>query len=229
MNLFRPLLLAVLLVLASNEGSFAQTQSATGSATAPTTGSSSDEAQTAPAGKFIQDLGDKAISVMADKSLTPQQRNEKYASLLHDAFDIPAIGRFVLGRAWETATPAQQQEFLKLFQALVVKMYGARLNLYSGESFKVKGVRAESGTEMVVASVIAHTDGSPPTQVDWRVHKNNNGQLAVIDVSVAGVSQSLTQRQEYAAIIERNNGKIDALLDLMRQRLDQPSTNAPQG
>ena len=60
--------------------------------------------------------------------------------------------------------------------------------------------------------------------------RNKGGKYAIVDVVIEGVSQSVTQRQEYASIIERNGGEINPLLDLMRQRLQKNdnSQNPPQ-
>ena len=187
-------------------------------APAANTATTPEQAEQTPAGKFIQDLGNKAINVIADKSLTQDQRASKYHGFLRDAFDLKAIGHFVIGRAWNTATPEQQQEYMKLFEELVVKMYGDRLSFYSGESFHVKSVRPENEKDIIVSSEIDHPGGAQPTNIDWRVRQNDN-KFSILDVVIAGISQSVTQRQEYASIIQRDGGKIDGLLDLMRQRL----------
>jgi phospholipid transport system substrate-binding protein len=47
--------------------------------------------------------------------------------------------------------------------------------------------------------------------------------MGVIDVVVEGVSLSVTQRQEYAAVIQRNGGQIDGLLEEMRNELKAPA------
>jgi phospholipid transport system substrate-binding protein len=180
-----------------------------------------NEAQQEPAGKFVQNLGNQAIAVMADKSLTTEQRSQKYRGILHDSFDLQTIGHFVLGRTWNSATPEQQKNFMQLFERMVLETYGDRLNFYSGEGFHVKSARQESDKDNVVTSEISHTDGSPPTSIEWRVRQEND-KLAVIDVVIEGVSQSVTQRQEYASILQRNNGNIDGLLDLMKQRVQSP-------
>lgn len=184
-----------------------------------------EQAQQTPAGKFIQDIGNQAIVIIKDKSLSQEQRDNKYHEILRNAFDLKTIGRFVIGRAWDRATPEQQQEYMKLFEDLVVKLYGDRISLYSGENFHVKGVRSEDEQDIIVSSVIEHPSGAQPTNVDWRV-RQKGGKLAVVDVVVEGVSQSVTQRQEYASIIQRDGGKIDGLLETMRQRLQAPSNNA---
>lgn len=176
------------------------------------------------ASKFIQILGDRAIAVIANKNLSTQARAEQFKQILSDSFDLKTIGRFVIGRSWNTATPEQQTEYTKLFQELVVKTYGDRMTLYTGEGFKVINQRDESEQDVIVVSNITHPDGSAPTVIDWRV-RNRGGKLGVIDVVVEGVSLSVTQRQEYSAVLQNNGGQIEGLLDLMRQRLKEPSNN----
>jgi phospholipid transport system substrate-binding protein len=166
----------------------------------------------------VQNLGDTAIAAIADKSITQAQRSDKFRDILRSSFDLMTIGRFVIGRSWNAATPDQQKDYMHLFQELVIKTYGDRMTLYSGEGFKVVAVRPETEKDTIVNSQITHPDGSAPTTIDWRV-RLRDGKLGVIDVVVEGVSLSVTQRQEYAAVIQNNNGQISALLDRMREEL----------
>lgn len=195
-------------------------------AQAQTDASGNEAAATAsPQGKFIQDLGDKAIAILADKSLTDEQRNQQFRQMLRDSFDLMTIGRFALGRNWRAATPEQQKEYMGLFEELVVRTYSDRFALYTGEGFRVRNVRPEGEKDFIVNSDITHPDGSPPTTVDWRL-RQKSGKLGIIDVVVEGVSMSVTQRQEYASVIERNGGNIDALLDMMRERIKAPTSKS---
>ncbi|MDD4617086.1 MAG: ABC transporter substrate-binding protein [Alphaproteobacteria bacterium] len=173
--------------------------------------------QQVDANAFIQNLGNQAIGTITDRSLSETQRTSRYYEILRNAFDMKTIGRFVIGRAWNTAQPAQQAEFMKLFEDLVVRIYGDRLKLYNGQSFRVKGARPESEKDVIVSSEVVPSGGGQPTSVDWRV-RNEGDRLAIIDVVINGVSQSVTQRQEYAAIIQRDGGRLDMLLDYMRER-----------
>jgi phospholipid transport system substrate-binding protein len=186
---------------------------------------SQDQALASPQGKFIQNLGDRAIAILADKTVGPEQRSNKFRDMLRETFDLQTIARFVLGQSWRVATPEQQKTYLDLFEALVVKTYSDRFALYTGEGFKVRSIHPEGDKDTVVNSDITHPDGSPPTTVDWRL-RDKDGKLGIIDVVVEGVSMSVTQRQEYAAVIQRNGGNIDALLDMMRARLQQTTASA---
>ncbi|MDE1901105.1 MAG: ABC transporter substrate-binding protein [Alphaproteobacteria bacterium] len=174
------------------------------------------------AAQFVQNLGNRAIAVISNKQLTQAQRDDQFSQILSDSFDLKTIGRFVIGRSWNAATPEQQDQYMKLFKALVIKTYGSRMTLYTGEGFKVIGSRPESEMDTTVNSEITHPDGSAPTMIDWRV-RNRDGKMGVIDVMVEGVSLSVTQRQEYAAIIQNNGGKIDALLKEMQDELNAPA------
>ncbi len=144
--------------------------------------------------------------------------------MLSEDFDIKTIGRFVIGRAWLSATPAQQAEYMDLFKTLVLRTYGNRMTLYTGEGFQVVGTRPESDIDSIVLSQITHPDGSQPTAIDWRIRQKND-KMGVIDVVVEGVSLSVTQKQEYASVIQNNGGQIEGLLKAMRAQVNK--TPAP--
>jgi phospholipid transport system substrate-binding protein len=70
-------------------------------------------------------------------------------------------------------------------------------------------------------SQIALPNGSqPPVKVVWRVSGSNNN-YKVTDVMVEGVSMAVTQRQEFASVIQRGGGQIDPLLKLLRDKVGQ--------
>ena len=173
------------------------------------------------AGKFIQTLGDKAIAVIANKDFSQEQKAKNFAELLDEYFDLKTISRFVIGRSWNSATEAQQQEYISLFEKLIIKNYGSKMSMYTGEGFKVTGTRPESASDTVVLSQIAHPGTNRGTNIDWRV-RDKDGKIGVIDVVMEGVSMSVTQKQEYASIIQGNGGDIEGLLKLMRQQAAIP-------
>lgn len=191
----------------------------------PVAAQTHEQAMKIPAGKFVQDLGDKAITLIANKQITQEQRTAEFSKILADSFDLKTIGRYVIGRTWASATPEQQTEYMELFRSLVIRNYGSRMSLYAGEGFSVVGTRPESDMDTVVQSHITHPDGSKPTQIEWRI-REKDGKMGVIDVSVENVSLSLTQRQEYASVIQRNGGAIDGLLKQMRQELNAETKQA---
>ena len=164
---------------------------------------------------FIAALGQQAIAALGP-SVSLAQRVERFRALFHNDFDVPGIGRFVLGRYWRVATPEEQQDFLQLFQEYIVRAYATRLGEYGGEPFRVTGSRP-NGPETIVASEIARPN-SAPIEVDWYVLQEG-GHYKISDVYVGGVSMKVTQRDEFASVIARNGGRVGALLAQLRQKL----------
>ena len=174
-----------------------------------------------PANIFIQNLGDQALDILSDNKRTPEEKDTAFQDMLRRSFDLPTIARFVIGRsAWFGATDPEKAEYLKLFEKLVVRIYSDRFSFYSGEKFHVQSERQEGERDTMVTSHIMRPDSSSPIVVDWRV-RNFNGRQAIIDVIVEGISMSVTQRQEYGSVLQRNENRLEPLLALMRTSLDK--------
>ncbi|MFI4947874.1 MAG: phospholipid-binding protein MlaC [Alphaproteobacteria bacterium] len=171
------------------------------------------EAQDARA--FVSNLGQQAIQVLGP-NVPEMQRQARFRELFRDDFDLPGIGQFVLGRYWRVATPQEQKDFLGLFQEYLVRAYSARLGQYGGEPFRVTGARP-NGAETIVASQIIRTNGTP-IAVDWYLI-TQGGRFKITDVYVGGVSMKVTQRDEFASVIQRTGGRVAALIAQLRQKL----------
>ena len=168
---------------------------------------------------FITDLGQRTVQILAAK-IPESERETRFRAIFEEGFDVPAISRFVLGQYWRTASEAQRQDFVALFEAYVVHAYAVRFNEYAGQQLQVIAARAEGDDSSLVQSRIAQPSGAPPLKVDWRVGKTAKG-YKINDVVVEGVSMAVTQRQEFASVIQRNGGQIDALLKLLREKAGQ--------
>lgn len=168
------------------------------------------------AASFVGTLGNRTLEVI-NKKPAPAERDKQFRSILRDGFDMEALSRFVLGPHWRTASDPQKQEFMKLFEDYIVTAYGARFAEYTGEQFKVTGQRPEGEATTLVTSQIVRPAGGAPIRVDWRVANTPKGPK-ITDVVVEGISLIVTQRQEFASVIQRNGGQLDALLKLLREK-----------
>lgn len=170
-----------------------------------------------PAAAFVQKLGDKALTSLTAHELSKAERSRRVRTLLRENFDIPTIGRFVLGGHWREATDKQRAEYTSLFENMIVETYTRRFAEYSGQSFKVLGTAPSSGGgDTIVTSQIMQKDG-PPVDVDWRV-REKGGSAKIVDVLVDKISMSVTQRDDFDGVIQAGGGKIEALLDTLRKR-----------
>jgi phospholipid transport system substrate-binding protein len=164
---------------------------------------------------FMNTLWDRAVEVLNNKT-DPTVREARFRELFHADFDCAGIARFVLGRYWRTASEEEQQEFVKLFEDYVVFVYTARLSNFGGEALKVRGSRSD-GDGVIVSSDVVSPGAGSPMRIDWRL-VSDNGAYKISDVIVEGVSMAVTQRSEFASVVQRNGGQIRGLIAMMRQK-----------
>lgn len=181
-------------------------------------------AQSAEAARFISQLADKAVTNLAGSGISQTERNNRFRVMFNDGFDGKAIARFALGRFVRVATEPEQAEYFKLFEELIVQTYSNRFAEYAGESLRVTGTRPGPDNDVIVASDLVRPNG-PPIQVQWRVHRDEYGQK-VNDIMVEGVSMIQIHRDDFAAVIQRGGGKVDALLVMLRSKTAQNAAAA---
>jgi phospholipid transport system substrate-binding protein len=164
---------------------------------------------------FMNRLWDRAVEVLNNKA-DPAMRRERFRQLFHADFDTPGIARFVLGRYWRNASEEEQHEFVTLFEDYIVFVYTARLGNFGGEAIKVRGSRSD-GDAVIVSTDIVNPGSTSPLRIDWRLVADN-GTYKINDVIVEGVSMLVTQRSEFASVVQRNGGQVRGLLSMMREK-----------
>ena len=75
---------------------------------------------------FVRSLGQRAIALLSDETLSAAERKRVFRELLIDRFDMPSIGRLVMARYWRQMTPVQREVFGPLFEDFVVATYSRR-------------------------------------------------------------------------------------------------------
>jgi phospholipid transport system substrate-binding protein len=168
---------------------------------------------------FIQTTGNALVEALNSTTLNAAQRRERVANILRQAVDMEGTGRFILGRWWRVATPAEQQEYLRLFEETLIRNLATRLGDYQGVRFTL-GRSQQRTEEDVLVTTIVERAGTPPVNLDWRV-ADVNGQPRVVDLVAEGTSLRLTQRSEYSAVVQRGGNQVSALLTAMRGQLQQ--------
>ncbi|MBM3572109.1 MAG: ABC transporter substrate-binding protein [Alphaproteobacteria bacterium] len=168
---------------------------------------------------FVDKLAEQAIAALTVKDIDDKERAQRFRKLLVDSFDVPAIARFALGRYWREATDPQKSEYLKLFEGMIIATYASRFGEYSGEVIKFTEARVDDPKLVTVLSEVSKP-GNPVVRVDWRV-LTESGKYRIVDVMVEGISMSLTQRNDFAAVIQRNGGTVDGLLVALRDKTKQ--------
>ena len=174
-------------------------------------------AQTSPqeAAKFVLALGSEAVLLQSAVRSEPlEKRAALLQALVRRGFNLELISQFVLGRFWHRATAEQRAEFQELFTEYLVNSYARQLGSYRAETLTIVGSHPIGRKDVLVETRVESSDGA--ANPIWRV-RAKDGEYKIIDVSIAGVSLALTQRREFAAVINRQG--LDSLLDMLREKL----------
>ncbi len=153
---------------------------------------------------------------LSDTTLTVQDREQRIGDLMRDHFDVPAISRYVLGRYSAGASRQEQETFAGLFQRWMIVTYSGTVQNFSDTSWNVVRTRPDGLEGVVVNSEIPRVEARP-LEIDWRLHQDG-GEYKIVDVSLEGISLVLVEREEVAAIIQRNGGTVTALNEALEQR-----------
>jgi|SRR5579859_2992458 phospholipid transport system substrate-binding protein len=171
------------------------------------------------ASAVVTDFGNQMLQMLSNPQLSAAERQKRFGALLDKDFDFATIGRFVLGRYWATATDPEKQEFAPVFRDYVVQSYSVRFGEFTGASFKVTGERAESPTSTIVSTTVMQKNNPSPAKVDWRV-STASGASKITEVIVDGISMSLTHKQEFASLIERQGGGVAGLIAQLKAKIN---------
>ena len=174
----------------------------------------------AEAGTFVTRMARTALDDLTLPSIPEAQRTKRFQELMDEAFDVPLISRFVLGRYWRQATEAERTEYTRLFRELIVQSYARRFTDFSGAQFRVTSTSPPNEDGDVMVAVEGIIPAKPPVRLDVRVRQVHSAQK-VIDVAIEGVSMAMTQRDEFASVIQRGGGNLEALLASLRERVGQ--------
>ncbi len=151
-------------------------------------------------GAFVQALGDGALAVIKEPGSSPGRRKRQFRELLSENFDLDTIGRFVLGRHWRAATPAQRREYATLFRTLILETYAVRFEALRETIFARSGDNADEIFEAIQVRIIQvqrvnerdslvtteiGLPGGAPLHVGYRV-RADNGALKIVDVIAEG-------------------------------------------
>jgi phospholipid transport system substrate-binding protein len=167
-------------------------------------------------GQFVSDLASRAVAELTTGDLAMHERVARLRTMLTEAFDVPAIGRFVLGRYWRVASESERAEYLKLFEDFIVQTYVQRFNDFAGAQLRVLQTRPGQDGE-VIATLEGGLPGKPAARFDIRMRRDAAA-FKIFDVVVEGISMSVTQRDDFSAVIQRNGGKVEGLLASLREK-----------
>ncbi|HEX6768543.1 MAG TPA: ABC transporter substrate-binding protein [Candidatus Binatia bacterium] len=167
--------------------------------------------------EIVKSAGERVIAVLKDPKLKApdkkKERVERLKEIINPIFDYDEMARRTLGAHWRRRTPAEQQEFLKLFRAFLETVYSEKVDLYEGE-------RAVFGRETIdqgyaeVESKVTNSKGEE-SPVLYRL-KRTDGKWKVYDAVVENISIVNNYRSQFDRVL--NKSSFEELKKLLREK-----------
>ena len=159
---------------------------------------------------FIQSTVNRAAKTLGG-DLTKIERIEKLKDIARDTVDINGIGFYSLGAYRKNLTKDQITEYKIVFSEYFLKSFSSRLAEYSNPEIEVNSKKIINKNYTVVSSTLISTGSRPEVKIEWRVYTKDPNNLVIRDLIIEGLSLARTQKEEFASIINSNDGKIEAL------------------
>lgn len=157
-------------------------------------------------------------AVKADKSIQAGDRNKAYALINQKVlphFDFTRMTRLAMGRNWNQASGAQQQQITEAFKDLLVRTYSSSLSQYKDQVLQVKGSEVQAADQEAVVHTLLVPSGGQTIPIDYNMEQVAND-WKVYDIKVDGVSLVTNYRGEFSDIVRRDG--INGLLQALEQK-----------
>ena len=168
-------------------------------------------------GTYVMTMTKNAIDTLTSQSISQQEKELQFGQLFDKNFDVPSISRFVLGKYWKQASTDQKKKFIKTFRNYIVKTYSSRFNEYSGEQLQLLNTENESNPKIFLVHTALERQDAPIIKVDWRIGKKKD-RFVILDIIIEGISLAITQRSEFVSVIDQNEGNIDQLISMLKEK-----------
>ncbi len=165
---------------------------------------------------FVQSTVNRASQVLSN-NLSKEQKIEELKSIAKETVDIEGIGMYTLGSHRKTLNEDQKKEYKLLFYEYFLKTFSSRLAEYSNPEIQVNSKEKLNKNYTMVSSILVATEQRPEIQINWRIYTKNPDDLKIRDLVIEGLSLARTQKEEFASVINTNDGDIDALFKILKE------------
>ena len=166
--------------------------------------------------QFIQEIVDEAKKVLVDSN-TKEFKTKKLSELALKTVDIKGVAYYSLGSYRKEFSDEQMKEYLALFEKYFLKSFTSRLTDYSDPKINVLSAEVLNPKYTIVKSLLLATDKKPEVNIEWRVYTKNPDKPLIRDLIIEGLSLARTQKEEFASVIETNNGDVSKLFITLKE------------
>ena len=163
---------------------------------------------------FVQSTVNRASQILS-KNIPKDEKINELKSIASETVDIRGVGFYSLGSARKALDDNQKKKYFDLFEKYFLKSFSSRLSEYTNPKIEVYGKKTLNENYTIVNSILVSTSERPEVKIDWRIYTKNPNNPLIRDLIIEGLSLARTQKEEFASIINSNDGDINALFKLL--------------
>jgi phospholipid transport system substrate-binding protein len=171
----------------------------------------------------LRQYTDRVVKVLQAPNLTPEGRRTAVRDLAIEVFDTTESAKRALGPHWQRRTPAEREEFVKLFRDLLEQTYVSRIDEYGGERIRYVGEQVDGDEAIVRARIV--TKGGAEVPVESRLLRRGDRWL-IYDILVENVSLVANYRSQFDRIIRTSS--YEDLVKRLKIRVQQLMDGTPR-
>ena len=165
---------------------------------------------------FVQSTVNRASAILT-KSISKEDKMNELKLIAKDTVDIRGIGLYTLGSFRKNLSENEKNEYLDLFENYFLKTFSSRLSEYTNPKIEVKDKKVLNKNYTIVNSLLVGTSERPEVKIDWRIYTKNTDNPLIRDLIIEGLSLVRTQKEEFASILNSNNGDINSLFKVLKE------------
>ena len=170
--------------------------------------------------QFISEIVVEAKKILVGTN-SKEFKTKKLSEMALRTVDIKGIGYYTLGNYRKNLSDDQMKEYSALFEKYFLKSFTSRLTDYSEPKIDVLSAEVLNTKYTIVKSLLLGTDKKPEVKIDWRVYTKNPDKPLIRDLIIEGLSLARTQKEEFASVIESNNGDITKLFITLEEFINK--------
>jgi len=169
---------------------------------------------------FVQSTVNRASKILSE-NLSKEEKIKELKLVAKDTVDIRGIGFYSLGAARKNLDDNDKKKYSELFEKYFLISFSSRLAEYTNPEIDVFAKEVLNESYTIVNSTLKATKERPEIKIDWRIYTKDSDKPLIRDLIIEGLSLARTQKEEFASVLNSNDGDINALF----KTLDEFSNN----
>ena len=165
---------------------------------------------------FVQSTVNRASKLLSE-NISKEDKITQLKLIAKDTVDIRGIGFYTLGSVRKNLNDDQKKKYLELFENYFLKSFSSRLAEYTNPEIDVYGKEVLNKNYTIVNSILKATDERPEIKIDWRIYTKNLDNPLIRDLIIEGLSLARTQKEEFASVLNSNDGNIESLFKTLKE------------